>query len=80
MSYSFWQVIEQAKELSGDEWDMRPDNLKNILIKYSPDEISQFNKDYHSKLLEAYRWDLWGAAYLINGGCSDDGFSYWCDF
>lgn len=22
----------------------------------------------------AYRWDLWGAAYIIAGGCSDDGF------
>ncbi len=24
----------------------------------------------------AYRWDLWAAAYIINGGCSDDGFEY----
>src|SRR5262245_37489724 len=27
---------------------------------------------------EAYDWNLWGAAYLINGGCSDDGFHYFC--
>ena len=25
---------------------------------------------------DSYRWDLWGAAYLANGGCSDDGFDY----
>jgi hypothetical protein len=25
---------------------------------------------------ESYRNDLWAAAYLINGGCSDDGFTY----
>jgi hypothetical protein len=24
----------------------------------------------------SYRWDLWGAAFVINGGCSDDGFDY----
>ena len=24
----------------------------------------------------SYRWDLWGAAFVINGGCSDDGFEY----
>jgi hypothetical protein len=24
----------------------------------------------------SYRWDLWAAGYLINGGCSDDGFDY----
>ena len=25
---------------------------------------------------EAYFWGLWGVAYLVNGGCSDDGFEY----
>jgi hypothetical protein len=25
---------------------------------------------------DAYRWDLWAAAYVINGGASDDGFEY----
>ena len=25
---------------------------------------------------ESYRWDLWSAAYLANGGCSGDGFDY----
>jgi hypothetical protein len=29
---------------------------------------------------EAYDWNLWGAAYLINGGCSDDGFHYFCNW
>ncbi|MBB6566504.1 hypothetical protein HNR71_002141 [Kribbella sandramycini] len=24
----------------------------------------------------SYNWRLWHAAYLINGGCSDDGFEY----
>jgi Protein of unknown function (DUF4240) len=23
-----------------------------------------------------YTWDLWGVAYILNGGCSDDGFEY----
>jgi Protein of unknown function (DUF4240) len=27
---------------------------------------------------EAYSWDLWGAAYVVNGGGSDDGFEYFC--
>ena len=27
-------------------------------------------------LAASYREDLWGAAYLINGGASDDGFEY----
>jgi Protein of unknown function (DUF4240) len=27
-------------------------------------------------LAQACRWDLWGAAYQLKGGCSDDGFEY----
>jgi hypothetical protein len=27
-------------------------------------------------MADSYRGDLWGAAYLINGGASDDGFDY----
>src|SRR5262249_60057219 len=29
-----------------------------------------------TQLIRAYSWDLWGAAFIINGGCSDDGFEY----
>jgi hypothetical protein len=29
-------------------------------------------------MADAHTWNLWGAAYLINGGCSDDGFVYFC--
>ena len=25
---------------------------------------------------EAHDWNLWGAAYLMKGGCSDDAFDY----
>ena len=80
MSYSFWEIVGMAKEKAGDDWESRPDALKNLLLKLPPEEICRFDVDYHKKLIEAYRWDLWGAAYLINGGCSDDGFDYFRDF
>ena len=80
MSSSFWEIVGRAKEEAGDDWESRPDTLKSLLLKLTPEEICQFDLDYHKKLIEAYRWDLWGAAYLINGGCSDDGFDYFRDF
>jgi len=48
--------------------------LKVELASLSNDEMIAFIADYQKYHAEAYRWDLWGAAYLINGGCSDDGF------
>lgn len=80
MSNSFWQIVEKTKVKSGKDWASRPESLKSVLLELSPKEIIEFNKEYDNKLIDAYRWDLWGAAYLINGGCSDDGFDYWRDF
>jgi hypothetical protein len=41
-----------------------------------PEEIAGFWLELELLLSDAYRQDLWGAAYLINGGASDDGFDY----
>lgn len=46
----------------------------------STDELQSFQRHYDDAVKAAYRWDLWGAAYVINGGCSDDGFRYFLDW
>ncbi|RDE23031.1 DUF4240 domain-containing protein [Motiliproteus coralliicola] len=80
MENRFWEVIESVKEKSGEDWESRPELLKEALLKMTPDEVIAFNNTYFSKLTESYRWDLWGAAYVLNGGCSDDMFDYWRAF
>ena len=39
-------------------------------------EIVGFDRHLRRVLAASDRADLWGAAYLINGGCSDDGFEH----
>jgi hypothetical protein len=39
-------------------------------------EIEAFQRVFDDKLAQAYSWDLWGAAYVVHGGESDDGFEY----
>ncbi len=80
MSYQFWEIISKAKSLSNNDIYLRPKSLKQVLNTLSPVDIESFNVEYRQKLVETYRWDLWGTAYLINGGCSDDGFDYFRDF
>ncbi len=36
----------------------------------------QFQLRYDEVIEPAHQWLLWGAAYLIRGGCSDDSFDY----
>lgn len=46
------------------------------LRKLMPDEIVGFRLRTDYLMYISYRQDLWCAAYIVNGGCSDDGFEY----
>lgn len=65
---TFWAVIAEANG-NGDK-------LIEVLAKRTPDDIIQFDRIASEKVRDAFRWDLWAVAYIMNGGCSDDGFDY----
>ena len=67
----FWQIIDAT--VSRD-YDAQLDALAEALSELSREDLLAFDADFHRASRAAYRWDLWGAAYVINGGCSDDGF------
>jgi hypothetical protein len=46
------------------------------LSAYSEEEILKFASIYRVYDREAYKSKLWAAAYVMNGGCSDDCFDY----
>ena len=75
----FWNIVNKAKANASDFED-RAIQLKSLLMQLPAQEIVEFDIEYQQKMIQAYRWDLWGAAYVINGGCSDDGFHYFCAF
>jgi len=80
----FWSVIEQSQKASGlgkllgrqRSFEQQIDNLTKILSSLSPDDIREFDLIFHRLLIKSYTWELWGAVYVINGGCSDDTFDY----
>jgi hypothetical protein len=76
----FWSLIDAAKAQAGDHERARPPALRAALAALSPSAIQSFQRTYDQALLRANRWDLWGAAYLMMGGCSDDGFRYFRDW
>jgi hypothetical protein len=73
---AFWQLIEESRENAGGDLDEQAADLTDLLSELPADEIVAFDRMFRQYLNDAYRWDLWGAAYIINGGCSDDGFEY----
>jgi hypothetical protein len=76
----FWMLVEAAKSQAGANEHARPPGLRAALAALQPDEIQAFQRVYDRMIARANRWDLWGAAYLMNGGCSDDGFRYFRDW
>jgi hypothetical protein len=71
----FWHLIERSRGGCGD-CEQQAESLIELLAKIKAKEIVDFRRHFTERLNEACRWDLWGVAYLINGGCSDDGFEY----
>ncbi len=74
----FWQVIADARHRTGNsvDGDRVAEQVTALLARRDPKEIVEFGVYLDGLEVSAYRWDLWGAAYLINGGCSDDCFDY----
>lgn len=73
---TFWQLIDSVRtEARNDETQFEP-ILCSYLEELEPSDLIEF--DYHLRKLvaQAYLNQLWGAAYIINGGASDDGFYY----
>ncbi len=70
----FWQLIEETRSAAGNDTGRQSDLLKDRLTHLSPQAIVDFARIRHSLDRRAYTWNLWGAAYVIQDGCSDDCF------
>jgi len=78
----FWRLIEEAKPKSDggceEQCDEQAERLKKSLLLLTAEDVAAFDRIFDQYRKAAYRWDLWGAAVLINGGASGDGFEYFC--
>jgi DNA-directed RNA polymerase specialized sigma24 family protein len=76
----FWKIIDSSRSgfdpdrIDGNMEQQR-EELRRLLLKLPPEEIIDFHNHFVEQMNKAFHWDLWGAAYIIAGGCSDDGFS-----
>jgi hypothetical protein len=71
----FWKIIENSKSNSFGVYEKQQLELKKELEKLTAIEVLEFDNMFRKLRGEIYNWDFWAAAYIINGGCSDDTFS-----
>src|SRR5437588_12176207 len=73
---AFWRLIEAAKQESNGKVEQEVDELYQMLLVLPAAEIAEFHNHFWELMDQSYTWDLWAAAYIILGGCSDDAFDY----
>ena len=76
----FWKIINHSNQKSKGQQDSQIEVLATSLSKLSESCLIKFDEIYRGQLDKSYRWDLWAAAYIVEGGCSDDGFDYFRDW
>jgi Protein of unknown function (DUF4240) len=72
----FWAMVEAARPPGGGDCAQHAARLMAALAELPAAEILTYQHIQDQLMAESCRWDLWGAAYLLNFGCSDDGFDY----
>ncbi len=71
----FWDIVDRVHLASGGDMEMKCQLLRAELEKLSAETLYSFDNHFDDCDDTAYSWDLWAAAYIIGGGCSDDSFS-----
>lgn len=72
----FWQIIDETRDAAEGDPDEQADLLVERLVQLTPDEVIDFARLFEARFQRAYTRELWGAAYLMLGGASEDVFDY----
>ena len=72
----FWAIVQKAVDEAGDDEDEYLEVVMHELSKLSLKEMVGFRLRTDKLLYDSYTSEMWCAGYLMNGGCSDDGFEY----
>ncbi|NUL48902.1 DUF4240 domain-containing protein, partial [Cellulosimicrobium funkei] len=70
----FWRIIDQSRTSADGNVEDQTNILTTTLVSLPAQEIAAFDVAFAAHRDQLFSWDLWGAAYLLRGGCSDDCF------
>jgi hypothetical protein len=71
---AFWQLIADTRADAGNATDKQSNLLEQRLRRLPAKQIAEFERIRQGLERRAYSYELWGAAYVIEDGCSDDCF------
>ncbi len=79
----FWSLIDESRKRArkkklrpGQDFiDVHITELHKLLVELTPKELIAYQNRFQDCWYRSYRWDLWGFAYWLLGGCSNGGFA-----
>jgi Protein of unknown function (DUF4240) len=71
---AFWQLTADTRQAAGGDTERQSELLEERLSRLPAEQIAEFQRMRQRLDEQAYSWNLWGAAYVIEDGCSDDCF------
>ena len=75
---AFWKIVQDAHDASGGDMERKCYALRHQIPSLSKADAIEFAQFFDAMMAKAHSFPLWGAAYVINGGCSDDTFDDFC--
>ncbi|MFI9647613.1 DUF4240 domain-containing protein [Streptomyces sp. NPDC052040] len=72
----FWELVDASREAAEGDPDEQADQLVERLLGRDPDTVLDFARHFEWRYNRSYRWDLWGAAWVLLDGASDDAFDF----
>ena len=72
----FWELVDAAREAAEGDPEEQADLLVERLLELDPETVLDFARHFEARYNRAYSWDLWGAAWVLLDGASDDAFDF----
>lgn len=72
----FWELVDTTREAAEGDPEEQADLLVERLVQKDPESVLDFARHFEARYNRAYRWDLWGAAWVLLDGASDDAFDF----
>ncbi|MEU3253958.1 DUF4240 domain-containing protein [Streptomyces sp. NPDC006997] len=72
----FWELVDTSREAAEGDPDEQAELLVERLLRLDPESVLDFARHFEARYHRAYRWDLWGAAWVLLDGASDDAFDF----
>jgi len=77
----FWDTLDAAMSAAAFDRAALAGALRDELLELGEDDdVVDFARHFHDCRVEAFRWEVWAAAWVAGGGASEEDFSDFRDW